>query len=171
LTPLLFVDLTIKRLGEHKNRVLSATDHWQAVEGATRSRVPGKPDASVLREEPVTRKANEEDAPVIEGGERARPGQGGVSKQVVGSKGDADGFGQPREGKGAVLQNGEEVGIKLPHPIVAEHEEGSDEIVSGIHTVPILNSSSTEVKDCRRKPVYFFTLPWKYLFHLLPPFV
>ncbi|RCV12161.1 hypothetical protein SETIT_2G247400v2 [Setaria italica] len=145
-------DLTIERLGEHKNRVLSATDHWQAVEGASsRSRVPGKPDASVLREESETRNADEEDAPVIEGNERARLGQGGVIKQVVGSEASADGFGEPRDGKEAVLQNGEEVGIKLLHPIDAEHKEGSDEagenIVSGMHTVGNLNSSSSETRD------------------------
>ncbi|OEL37366.1 putative galacturonosyltransferase 4 [Dichanthelium oligosanthes] len=141
-------DLTIERLGEHKNRVLSAADHLQAVEAASRSHASGKPDASVLREEPDSRNADEEDAPVIAGNDSARLGRGGMIKEVVGSEGSADGFGETRVGK--EVQNREEVGIKLPRSIDAEHKDGSDEagenIISGMHTVGNLNSSSSEVR-------------------------
>jgi len=139
-----FVDLTIERLGEHKNRVLSATDHLQAVEAASRSRASGKPDASVLREEPESRNA------VVEGNGNAGLGQGGVIREVVGSEGSAGRFGEPGDGKDAVARNGKEVGIKLPHSIDAEHKDGSDEggesIISGMHTTGSLSSSSSQVK-------------------------
>ncbi|PUZ71204.1 hypothetical protein GQ55_2G295700 [Panicum hallii var. hallii] len=144
-------DLTIERLGEHKNRVLSATDHWQAVEAASRSRASGKPDASVLREEPESRNADDEDAPVVEGNGNAGLGQGGVIREVVGSEGSADRFGEPGDGKDAVVRNGKEVGIKLPHSIDAEHKDGSDgageNIISGMHATGSLNSSSTQTRD------------------------
>jgi len=145
-----FVDLTIERLGEHKNRVLSATDHLQAVEAASRSRASGKSDASVLREEPESRNVDDEDAPVVEGNGNAGLGQGGVIREVVGSEGSAGRFGEPGDGNDAVVQNGKEVGIKLPHSIDAEHKDGSDEggesIISGMHTTGSLSSSSSQVK-------------------------
>jgi hypothetical protein len=127
--------------------VLSATDHWQAVEAASRSRASGKLDAIVLREEPESRNADDEDAPVVEGNGNPGLGQGGVIREVVGS---ADRFGEPGDGKDAVVRNGKEVGIKLPHSIDAEHKDGSDgageNIISGMHATGSLNSSSSQVK-------------------------
>ncbi|KAG2635735.1 hypothetical protein PVAP13_2NG381300 [Panicum virgatum] len=114
-------DLTIERPGEHKNRVLSATDHLQAVEAASRSRASGKSDASVLREEPESRNVDDEDAPVVEGDGNAGLGQGGVIREVVGSEGSA------------------------------EHKDGSDDggenIISGMHSTGSLNSSSSQTRD------------------------
>jgi hypothetical protein len=49
-----FTDLTIGRLGEHKNRVLSTTGHWQVVDTASKSS-----DASVVREESESQNADE----------------------------------------------------------------------------------------------------------------
>jgi alpha-1,4-galacturonosyltransferase len=49
-----FTDLTIERLGEHKNRVLSATDHWQVVDTASK-----RSDASLVREELESQNADE----------------------------------------------------------------------------------------------------------------
>ncbi|CAN6204803.1 unnamed protein product [Urochloa humidicola] len=139
-------DLTIESLGEHKNRVLSATDHLQAVEAVSRNRASGKPDASVLREEPESRNLDEEDAPVVEGNGRARLGQGSVIREVVRSEGSADRFGEPGVGEQALLQNGKEVGIKLPHSIDAEHKDGSDEAgenISGMHSLVNLTPGQT----------------------------
>lgn len=67
-------DLTMERLGEHKNRVLSAADDWQAVEIAKRT------DTSVRWKEPVSRDADEV---VAEGNGSSQSRQDGVIKEVV----------------------------------------------------------------------------------------
>uniref|UniRef100_A0A0A9DFZ6 Glycosyltransferase QUASIMODO1, putative n=1 Tax=Arundo donax TaxID=35708 RepID=A0A0A9DFZ6_ARUDO len=147
-------DLTIERLEEHKNRVLSATDHWQVVEAASRSRASGKSDASVAREEPESRNADEEDDPVVVGNDNDRLGQGGMIKEVVGREGSADGFGEPRHNKEAEEQNGKGIVIELPHATNVEHKDGSDEQgknnISGQHAIGNLRSSSTEESTAHR---------------------
>ncbi|XP_062198440.1 probable galacturonosyltransferase 4 [Phragmites australis] len=147
-------DLTIERLGEHKNRVLSATDHWQVVDAASRSHASGKSDASVVREEPDSRNADEEDARVISGNDNARLGQNGMIKEVVRTEGNADGFGEPRDIKEAGEQNGKGFGIELPHAIDVELKDGSGEAgknnISAMHTIGNLNSSSNEESTVHR---------------------
>ena len=142
-----FVDLIIERLGEHKNRVLSATDRWQVVEaGSSRSRASGKSDTAADSE---LRSAEEEDDPVVVGNGSARLGQDGIIKEVVGSQGREDGSGEPGDSREVGEQNGKEVGIELPHATGVVHKNGSDGLEmnddSGLRTVGILNSSSIKV--------------------------
>ncbi|XP_066394519.1 probable galacturonosyltransferase 4 [Miscanthus floridulus] len=137
-------DLIIERLGEHKNRVLSATDRWQVVEaGSSRSRASGKSDTAADSE---LRSAEEEDDPVVVGNGSARLGQDGIIKEVVGSQRREDGSGEPGDSRDAGEQNGKEVGIELPHATGVVHKNGSDGLEmnddSGLRTVGILNSSS-----------------------------
>nr|CAB3457374.1 unnamed protein product [Digitaria exilis] len=131
-------DLTIESLGEQKTRVLSATDHLQAVEAA-KSRASGKPDASVL---PESRNADGEDAPFIEGNDSARLVQGGVIREVVGREGSGGRFGNPGDDREPQLQE------------AAEHNDGSDEagenFISGVHALGNLNSSSSEESGVHR---------------------
>ena len=142
-----FVDLIIERLGEHKNRVLSATDRWQVVEaGSSRSRASGKSDTAADSE---LRSAEEEDDPVVVGNGSARLGQDGIIKEVVGSQRREDGSGEPGDSREVGEQNGKEVGIELPHATGVVHKNGSDGLemneVSGLRAVGILNSSSIKV--------------------------
>ncbi|XP_062194721.1 probable galacturonosyltransferase 4 [Phragmites australis] len=149
-------DLTIERLGEHKNRVLSATDHWQVVEAASRSRASGKSDASVVREEYESRNVDEEDNPVVVGNDNAQLEHDGMIKEVVGRERReyvSDKLGDIEE---AELQNGKGGGTELPHAIDVEHKNGSDEAgrnnISGMHTTGNLNSSSNEESTARGLP-------------------
>lgn len=119
-------DLTIERLGEHKNRVLSATDDWQAVQAA-RSRSSENSDASVQLKVPVTRDA---DDMIAEETGSAQSGQEGRIKEVVISQRNADGFGDPGNAKEAEEQDGQATEV--------EHRDGSDAStennVAGINT-------------------------------------
>jgi len=72
-------DLTIERLGEHKNRVLSAADDWQAVEIA-KTHSSEKIDTSVPWKEPVSRDADEA---IAEGKGSTQSRQEGLIKEVV----------------------------------------------------------------------------------------
>jgi hypothetical protein len=145
-----FVDLIIERLGEHKNRVLSATDRWQVVEaGSSRSRASGKSDTAAVREEHELPRTEEEDDPVVVGNGSARLGQDGIIKEVVGSQGREDGSGEPGDSREVGEQNGKEVGIDLPHATDVVHKNGSDGLemndVPGLRAVGIQNSSSIKV--------------------------
>ncbi|WVZ65340.1 hypothetical protein U9M48_014720 [Paspalum notatum var. saurae] len=133
-------DLTIERLGEHKNRVLSATDHWQVVEAGSRSRASGKSDPAVVREDP-----DEEEGLGAVGNVR----QEGLIEQVVGSQKRGDGFGERGDSKVVGEQSVKVVGIELPHAIGAEHKNESDGLekrISGLGAVVNLNSSSVKVE-------------------------
>ncbi|KAL6844704.1 hypothetical protein ACP4OV_025363 [Aristida adscensionis] len=141
-------DLTIESLGEHKNRVLSATDHWQAVEADSRSRASGKPDASVQREEAESRNVDEEDSQVVARNDSALLGQGGMIKEVVEMERGTDGSDKPGNREEAELQDGKGVDIELPRAVDVVHKDGSgvpgERNISGMHTTESLNSSSSE---------------------------
>ncbi|GJM98480.1 hypothetical protein PR202_ga15497 [Eleusine coracana subsp. coracana] len=136
-----FVDSTIERLREHKNRVLSATDHWQVVEAASRSRISEKSDP--LREESESRNAHE----ILVGNDSDQLGKDGIIKEVVGKERRGDGSDQAVDST-AESQNARSVDKELPHAIDVEHKDGSKEVarnnMSGKHTTGNLNSSSTE---------------------------
>lgn len=141
---MLFIDLIIERLGgEHKNRVLSATDHWQVVEAGSGSRASGTSDAAAVREEHELRRAEEEDDPAVVGNGSARFGQDGIIKEVVGSQGRADGSGEPGDSREVGEQNGKEVGIELPHASDVLHKSGSDGLE--MNTDGILKAPSIKV--------------------------
>jgi alpha-1,4-galacturonosyltransferase len=139
--------LTIERLGEHKNRVLSAADHWQAVQAATgRSRVSEKSDASVVREESESRNADE----TVVWNDGARLGQGDIIKEVVARDRRDHGSDQAVDSK-PESQNASGIDKELLHTIDVEHNDGWDEAgqrqnnMSGTHTTGNLDSSSNEV--------------------------
>lgn len=144
-----FVGLITERLGEHKNRVLSATDHWQVVEAGSRNRASGKSGTAGVREDHHLPNSEEEgDLVVVESGS-ARFGQEDVIKEVVGSQRRADGSGEPGDSMEVDEQKAKEVGIELPHATDVLHKNGSDGLemndVSGLRTVGILNTSSAKV--------------------------
>ncbi|KAL6656214.1 hypothetical protein ACP70R_007040 [Stipagrostis hirtigluma subsp. patula] len=147
-------DLTIERLGEHKNRVLSATDHWQVVEAEGRSRASGKADGSVQKEEPKSQSVDEEDRLVVVRNDGALSGQDGMIKEVVEMERRAGGSDKTGDSKDVELQNGKGVGTELRHAINVEHKDGSDEsgesTISAMHTIGSLNSSSNEEISAHR---------------------
>ncbi|KAL5206140.1 hypothetical protein ABZP36_034349 [Zizania latifolia] len=134
-------DLTIERLGEHKNRVLSATDDWQVVETSSKKPAFEKPVANVRRKNPGSGDA---DAAITEGNDGAQSGQEGVIREVVSRDISADGFSEPGEINGAEEQNREGIKeIKLLDASEEEQNDGSGEAggnnIAGMHTT--LNSS------------------------------
>lgn len=143
--------LITERLGEHKNRVLSATDHWQVVEAGSRNRASGKSGTAGVREDHHLPNSEEEgDLVVVESGS-ARFGQEDVIKEVVGSQRRADGSGEPGDSMEVNEQKAKEIGIELPHATDVLHKNGSDGLemndVSGLRTVGILNTSSAKESD------------------------
>ncbi|KAJ1290130.1 hypothetical protein BS78_02G219200 [Paspalum vaginatum] len=146
-------DLTIGRLGEHKNRVLSATDHWQVVEAGSGSRASGKSDTAVVRKDPESRNADEEEGLGAVGNASARFGQEGLIKEVVGSQKSGGGFGEHGDSKVVEEQNARVVGTELPRAIGAEHRNESDGLekrISGLGAVVNLNSSSVKESSVHR---------------------
>jgi hypothetical protein len=136
LGELLFADLTIERLGEHKNRVLSAADDWQAVEVA-KSHSSEKTGTSVRWKEPVSRDADEV---VAEGNGSVQSRHDGVIKEVVST-----------DSKGAEEEDGQGVKEKLLRDTEeVEHGDGSgaaaENIISGMTTTGNLSSSLQKVK-------------------------
>ncbi|KAL5200868.1 hypothetical protein ABZP36_035222 [Zizania latifolia] len=133
-------DLTIEKLGEHKNRVLSATDDWQVVDAASKNRAFVKPDAGVRRKNPGSGDADEV---ITEGNDGAQLGQEGVIREVVGRDRSADGFSEPGETNRAEERNRE--GIKEIKSDGSEEEqddgsgEGGANNIPGMHTT--MNSS------------------------------
>ncbi|TVU09970.1 hypothetical protein EJB05_43470, partial [Eragrostis curvula] len=141
-------DLTIERLGDHKNRVLSATDHWRVVEATSGNRVSGKSDASVVRE--VSELRNED--AIVVGNDNSQLGQDGVIREVVGRERRDDGSDQVVDGKAE--SNAIGVGTEVPHEIGVEQKDGLDEAgqkhISRIHATGNLDSSSNEESTAHR---------------------
>ncbi|GJN33664.1 hypothetical protein PR202_gb22285 [Eleusine coracana subsp. coracana] len=136
-----FVDSTIERLREHKNRVLSATDHWQVVESASRSRISEKSDP--VREESESRNADE----IVVENDIDRLKKDGIIKEVVGKERRGDGSDQAVDST-AESQNARSVDKELQHAIDVEHKDESEEVagnnMSGKHTIGNIDSSSKE---------------------------
>jgi hypothetical protein len=132
--------LTIERLGEHKNRVLSAADDWQAVEIA-KSHSSERTDASVRWKEPVSRDTDEV---VAEGNGSVQSRHDGVIKEVVST-----------DSKGAEEEDGQGVKEKLLRDAdEVEHRDGSgaaaeNNSISGMTTTGNLSSSLQKVKFIR----------------------
>ncbi|KAG8049858.1 hypothetical protein GUJ93_ZPchr0009g1282 [Zizania palustris] len=136
-------DLTIERLGEHKNRVLSATDDWHVLETSSKKPAFENPVANVRRKNPGSVDA---DVAITEGNDGAQPGQEGVIREVVNRDISADGFREPGEIDGAEEQNRERIKeIKLDAS-EEEQNDGSGEAggnnIAGMHTS--LNSLEKE---------------------------
>ncbi|KAG8049810.1 hypothetical protein GUJ93_ZPchr0009g1402 [Zizania palustris] len=136
-------DLTIERLGEHKNRVLSATDDWHVVETSSKKPAFENPVANVRRKNPGSGDA---DAAITEGNDGAQPGQEGAIREVVNRDISADGFREPGGIDGAEEQNRERIKeIKLDAS-EEEQNDGSGEAggnnIAGMHTS--LNSLEKE---------------------------
>ncbi|VAI33522.1 hypothetical protein VPH35_090745 [Triticum aestivum] len=113
-------DLTIERLGEHKNRVLSATDDWQAVEVARSHPSEKKIDTW---EDPASRDAHQV---VAVGNDSAQSTQDDMIKEVVSTDGRADGFRDPGDSKEAEEQDGQGMDEKeLQDATELEHKDGS----------------------------------------------
>jgi hypothetical protein len=145
--------LTIETLGEHKNRVLSAADDWQAVETA-RSHSSEKTDAHVRWKEPVSRDADEA---VAEGNGSALSGQDGVIKEVISTERGADGFGDPGDSKEDEEQGGQgmkEKELQDPSDSEVEHRDGSGaaagSTIAGMRTAGNLTSSLEQVKFIKK---------------------
>uniref|UniRef100_A0A0D9XEW9 Hexosyltransferase n=1 Tax=Leersia perrieri TaxID=77586 RepID=A0A0D9XEW9_9ORYZ len=124
-------DLTIERLGEHKNRVLSATDDWQVVE---------KSDATVLSKDPGSGNSDEV---VTEGNGGALSGRDGVIREVVSRDRGGDGFGEP----GEINEAEERHGDKEIKSDASEEEQNDGAVetgannIAGMHTTGGLDSS------------------------------
>uniref|UniRef100_A0A0E0ET95 Hexosyltransferase n=1 Tax=Oryza meridionalis TaxID=40149 RepID=A0A0E0ET95_9ORYZ len=135
-------DLTIERVGEHKNRVLSATEDWQVVEAASKNTAFEKPDASVSRKDPGSGDAN---VVVTEGNGGAQSGRDSVTREVVRRDRGANGFTQPGEIDGGDPRDGEMVDRVKFDVSVEEQNDGAGETgvnnIAGTHTSGNLNSS------------------------------
>ncbi|KAK1631732.1 hypothetical protein QYE76_006047 [Lolium multiflorum] len=126
-------DLTMERLGEHKNRVLSAADDWQAVEIAKRT------DTSVRWKEPVSRDADEV---VAEGNGSSQSRQDGVIKEVVSTNGKGAEEGDGQGVKEKLAQDTDEVENRDGSGAAAENNS-----ISGMTTTGNLSSSSLQKED------------------------
>jgi hypothetical protein len=139
--------LTIERLGEHKNRVLSATEDWQVVEAASKNPAFEKSDASVSRKDPGSGDAN---VVITEGNGAAQSGRDGVIWEVVSRDRGSDGFTQPWEINGGEERDGERVDRVKLGVSVEEQNDGTGETgvnnIAGTHTSGNLNSSLEKVK-------------------------
>uniref|UniRef100_A0ACD5XTA1 Uncharacterized protein n=1 Tax=Avena sativa TaxID=4498 RepID=A0ACD5XTA1_AVESA len=127
-------DLTIERLGEHKNRVLSAADDWQAVEIA-KIHSSEKIDTTVPWKEPVSRDADEA---IAEGNGSAQSRQDGLIKEVV----TTDSMEAEEQG-GQVIKEKE---VPDASDSEDEHKDGSgaaaaESNIAGITTTGNLSSS------------------------------
>uniref|UniRef100_A0A453L2Z5 Uncharacterized protein n=1 Tax=Aegilops tauschii subsp. strangulata TaxID=200361 RepID=A0A453L2Z5_AEGTS len=136
-------DLTIERLGEHKNRVLSATDDWQAVEVARSHPSEKKIDTW---EDPASWDAHQV---VAVGNDSAQSTQDDMIKEVVSTDGRADGFHHPGDSKVAEEQDGQGMDEKeLQDASEVEHKDGSDASennIAGTHPAANLTSSLEKV--------------------------
>ncbi|KAF0913841.1 hypothetical protein E2562_024926 [Oryza meyeriana var. granulata] len=146
-------DLTIERLGEHKNRVLSATEDWQVVEAASKNLAFEKSDASVLMKDPGSGDA---DAVITEGNGGAQSGQDGVIREVVSRNRDADGFSEPGEINRAEERAGEMIKeIKLDASEEGQNDEADEtgvNNIAGMHTTGSLDSSLRKERVTDRLP-------------------
>uniref|UniRef100_A0ACD5YEK2 Uncharacterized protein n=1 Tax=Avena sativa TaxID=4498 RepID=A0ACD5YEK2_AVESA len=127
-------DLTIERLGEHKNRVLSAADDWQAVE-IVKSQSAEKIDTTVPWKEPVSRDVDEA---IAEGNGSAHSRQDGLIKEVV----STDSMESEEQGGQGIKEK------ELPDASDSEveHKDGSgaaaaESNIAGITTTGNLSSS------------------------------
>uniref|UniRef100_J3MYI7 Hexosyltransferase n=1 Tax=Oryza brachyantha TaxID=4533 RepID=J3MYI7_ORYBR len=137
-------DLTIERLGEHKNRVLSATDDWQVVEAVSRNVNPAleKPDAIVSTKDHRSGIADEVST---EGNGGGQSGQDGVILEVVGRDRSSDGFSEPGEINEAEERDGEKIKEIKSDDGVEGQNDGAGETgvnnVAGMHATGNLDSS------------------------------
>uniref|UniRef100_A0A453L2D4 Uncharacterized protein n=1 Tax=Aegilops tauschii subsp. strangulata TaxID=200361 RepID=A0A453L2D4_AEGTS len=132
---------------EHKNRVLSATDDWQAVEVARSHPSEKKIDTW---EDPASWDAHQV---VAVGNDSAQSTQDDMIKEVVSTDGRADGFHHPGDSKVAEEQDGQGMDEKeLQDASEVEHKDGSDASennIAGTHPAANLTSSLEKVKFIR----------------------